>query len=202
VLTTKGRYQTSQLNRAQVLRWNARNARNPRRFNFTSQQFGTFSNGQSSFLIVMLHLSMLSLSVRSSTSRLQSMLKKQSVKDSLRACLLRMVWYHGLNILANIALSPGWWPQCRNDICKLVGDPSSNICGLQVAMQLWEDLGNWRSSLRKKARVYVTQCYKWDPNNRREVNIAIAKDLLGDRGAFLRDGVDEQVSYMCLFTHV
>jgi len=113
-----------------------------------------------------------------------------------------MVWYHGLNILANIALSPGWWPQRRNDICKLVGDPLSNICGLQVAMQLWEDLGNWCSLLRKKACVYVTQRYKWDPNNRQEVNIAIAKDLLGDRGAFLRDGVDEQVSYMCSFTHV
>ncbi|KIM61920.1 hypothetical protein SCLCIDRAFT_25396 [Scleroderma citrinum Foug A] len=40
--------------------------------------------------------------------------------------------------------------------------------------------------------MYVTQRYKWDPNNCREVNIAIAKDLLGDRGAFLRDGVDEQ----------
>ena len=81
-------------------------------------------------------------------------------------------------------------------------DPSSNKHGLHVPVQLWEDLGNWRSSLRKKARTYVTQRYKWDPNNRREVNTVIAKDLLGDRGAFLRDGVDEQVRHTCLFAHV
>ena len=49
--------------------------------------------------------------------------------------------------------------------------------------------------------MYVTQRYKWDLNNRREANIAIAKDLLGDCGAFLRDGVDEQVGYMYLFAH-
>ncbi|KIK19829.1 hypothetical protein PISMIDRAFT_106874, partial [Pisolithus microcarpus 441] len=36
--------------------------------------------------------------------------------------------------------------------------------------QLWEDLSNWHSSLRKKACTY---------------------DLLGDCGVFLRDGVDE-----------
>ena len=46
--------------------------------------------------------------------------------------------------------------------------------------------------------MYVGQRYKWDPDNRREVNVAIAKDLLGDRGAFLRDGVDEQVSLCAL----
>lgn len=66
-------------------------------------------------------------------------------------------------------------------------------------MQIWEALGNWRSALRKKARVYMSQRYKWDPDNRREVNAAIAKDLLGDRGAFLRDGVDEEVSHECAF---
>ncbi|KAI5997056.1 hypothetical protein EDD15DRAFT_2194735 [Pisolithus albus] len=56
---------------------------------------------------------------------------------------------------------------------------------------LWESLGNWCSALRKKARIYVTQRYKWDPENHREVNSSIAKDLLGDRGVFLRDGIDE-----------
>ena len=71
-----------------------------------------------------------------------------------------------------------------------------------MSVQLWEDLGNWRSSLRKKARIYVTQRYKWDTNNRREVNTVIAKDLLGDRGAFLRDGVDEQVWHTCLSAQV
>ena len=74
--------------------------------------------------------------------------------------------------------------------------PSSNIYGLHEALQLWEDLGNWHSSLRKKARMYVTQRYKWDPNNRQEVNTAIAKDLLGDCRAFLRDSIDEQVSHI------
>ena len=66
-------------------------------------------------------------------------------------------------------------------------------------MQLWEDLGNWRSALRKKARMHVSQRYKWDPENRRDVNIGIAKDLLGDRGAFLRNGVDEEVSRVCIY---
>ena len=68
---------------------------------------------------------------------------------------------------------------------------------LHVAVQLWEDLGNWHSSLRKKAHMYVTQHYKWDPNNHWEVNFAIVKDLLGDCGGFLRDGVDKQVSHIC-----
>ena len=71
-----------------------------------------------------------------------------------------------------------------------------------MAMQLWKALGNWRSALRKKARVYVSQRYKWDPDNHREVNIAIANDLLGDRGAFLRDGVDGQVSRVCALSCV
>lgn len=65
---------------------------------------------------------------------------------------------------------------------------------LPLISQLWEDVGNWRSALRKKARIFVSQRYQWDPENRREVNATIAKDLLGDRGAFLRNGVDEQVS--------
>ncbi|KAI5990612.1 hypothetical protein EDD15DRAFT_2369688 [Pisolithus albus] len=59
-----------------------------------------------------------------------------------------------------------WWPQHSVDICRL----------------LWEDLGNWHSSLRKKAHVYMSQHYKWDPDNCREENIGIAKGLLGDVG--------------------
>ncbi|KAI6000636.1 hypothetical protein EDD15DRAFT_2362122 [Pisolithus albus] len=77
-----------------------------------------------------------------------------------------------------LPVTDGWWPHHANDICKL----------------LWESLGNWRSALRKKARIYVTQRYKWDPENRREVNSSIAKDLLGDRGVFLRDGIDENTN--------
>ena len=94
MLMTEGSYQASQLNHMQALWWNAQNAQNPHKINFTSQQFGTYLNGWSSFLTVMLHLSMLSLFMHSSTSRLWSMSKKQSVKDSHRACLLQMVWYH------------------------------------------------------------------------------------------------------------
>ncbi|KAI5982361.1 hypothetical protein EDD15DRAFT_2377861 [Pisolithus albus] len=65
---------------------------------------------------------------------------------------------------------------------------------IALVLLLWESLGNWRSALRKKARIYVTQCYKWDPENRREVNSSITKDLLGDRGVFLRDGIDENTN--------
>ena len=75
-----------------------------------------------------------------------------------------------------------------------------DIQWLTYIIQLWEDLGNWHSALRKKARVQVSQRYKWDTENRRDVNIRIAEDLLGDRGAFLRNGVDEDVSgvYTCM----
>ncbi|KAI5994384.1 hypothetical protein EDD15DRAFT_2366466 [Pisolithus albus] len=65
-----------------------------------------------------------------------------------------------------LPVTDGWWPHHANDICKL----------------LWESLGNWHSALRKKARIYVTQRYKWDPENHREVNSSIVKDLLGDCG--------------------
>lgn len=64
---------------------------------------------------------------------------------------------------------------------------------LPVIPQLWEDIGNWCSALRKKACVFVSQQYQWDPENHQEVNATIAKDLLGDHGAFLRNSVDEQV---------
>ncbi|KAI6035904.1 hypothetical protein PISMIDRAFT_113035, partial [Pisolithus microcarpus 441] len=57
-----------------------------------------------------------------------------------------------------------------------------------------ESLGNWCSALRKKACIYVTQRYKWDPENCHEVNSSITKDLLGDHGVFLRDGIDENMN--------
>ncbi|KAI5994951.1 hypothetical protein EDC04DRAFT_2613083 [Pisolithus marmoratus] len=66
--------------------------------------------------------------------------------------------------------------------------------GLTIQMIfLWESLGNWHLALRKKAHIYVTQHYKWDPENCCEVNLGIVKDLLGDHGAFLRDGIDENL---------
>ncbi|KAI9569836.1 hypothetical protein HD554DRAFT_2170836 [Boletus coccyginus] len=52
----------------------------------------------------------------------------------------------------------GWWPEYADGIDKL----------------LWEDLGNWRSALRKRARVFVTQRYQWDPENRHDANQQIA----------------------------
>ncbi|KAG6372132.1 hypothetical protein JVT61DRAFT_7915 [Boletus reticuloceps] len=62
-----------------------------------------------------------------------------------------------------------------------------------IACQLWEDLRNWQSVLRKKAQTYVAQCYQWDPENCREQNILIVKGLLDGSGLFLRDGTDDQV---------
>lgn len=59
---------------------------------------------------------------------------------------------------------------------------------------MWEDLGNWRSMLRKKARTFVTQRYQWDSENRRERNIEIARGLLGNGGSFMKDGSDAEVS--------
>lgn len=38
------------------------------------------------------------------------------------------------------------------------------------------------------------QCYRWDPENRREENIEIARDLLGNGGLFLKDGFDDEVT--------
>ncbi|KAI6032440.1 hypothetical protein EDC04DRAFT_2898154 [Pisolithus marmoratus] len=83
-----------------------------------------------------------------------------------------------------LPISDGWWPHYVNDICKL----------------LWESLGNWRLALRKKAHIYVTQYYKWNPENHHEVNSGIVKDLFGDCGAFLRDGIDEN-GYMNNLAH-
>ncbi|KIK74988.1 hypothetical protein PAXRUDRAFT_19373 [Paxillus rubicundulus Ve08.2h10] len=70
-----------------------------------------------------------------------------------------------------LPIPDGWWPQYMSDITRL----------------LWEDIRNWRSSLKKKARSYVCKRYKWDPENCCTVNADIAKRLL-DRGFFLKHG--------------
>ncbi|KAF8548218.1 hypothetical protein OG21DRAFT_1489571 [Imleria badia] len=77
----------------------------------------------------------------------------------------------------SLPISDSWWPQYMNEIGIL----------------LWEDLGNWCSVLRKKAHMYVTQHYKWDPENHCKVNSEIAKGLLGAQGVFLRNGVDDNI---------
>ncbi|KAI6125160.1 hypothetical protein EV401DRAFT_2068410 [Pisolithus croceorrhizus] len=73
-------------------------------------------------------------------------------------------------------ISEGWWPHHALGITRL----------------LWEDLGNWCSGLRKKACSFVAQHYQWDPENRCEQNIEIARCLLGNGGLFLKNGVDDE----------
>ncbi|KAF8452140.1 hypothetical protein L210DRAFT_933756 [Boletus edulis BED1] len=58
--------------------------------------------------------------------------------------------------------------------------------------QLWEDLGNWCSALRKKACTFIAQRYQGDPENHCEANIEIAKHLLDNGSLFLKDGVDNK----------
>ncbi|KAF8130103.1 hypothetical protein EV363DRAFT_1450562 [Boletus edulis] len=87
------------------------------------------------------------------------------IKEAIAECQS-----HGLII------SDGWWPKHVSSLTRL----------------LWEDLGNWRSALRKKAHIFVTQRYQWDPQNRRKQNIEIAKRLIGNGGLFLRDGSDAE----------
>ncbi|KAI5981167.1 hypothetical protein EDD15DRAFT_2201023 [Pisolithus albus] len=55
-----------------------------------------------------------------------------------------------------------WWPDYTTGITKL----------------LWEDLRNWHSSLKKKARFFVRDRYEWDPQNCCDVNAGIARKLL------------------------
>ncbi|KAI5990603.1 hypothetical protein EDD15DRAFT_2369664 [Pisolithus albus] len=74
-----------------------------------------------------------------------------------------------------LAIPDGWWPQYSPNITKL----------------LWEDHGNWRSALKKKARTFIRDRYEWDPQNRRPINAELAKSLL-ERGNFLRHGVDTE----------
>ena len=70
-----------------------------------------------------------------------------------------------------------------------IGTPESYL----IIVQLWEDIGNWRSALKKKACTYVRERYTWDVENRRQVNADIARGLL-ERGNFLKHGMDEEVS--------
>ncbi|KIJ13947.1 hypothetical protein PAXINDRAFT_156328 [Paxillus involutus ATCC 200175] len=72
--------------------------------------------------------------------------------------------------------SRGWWPQYMPDITRL----------------LWEDIGSWWSSLKKKAHSHVRECYEWDPQNCCTINADIAKKLL-DRGSFLKHGMNEEI---------
>ncbi|KAI5983249.1 hypothetical protein EDD15DRAFT_2376648 [Pisolithus albus] len=74
-----------------------------------------------------------------------------------------------------LLIPDGWWPHYATGITKL----------------LWEDLGNWHSALKKKARFFVQDRYEWDPQNCRDVNAGIARKLL-ERGDFLKDSVDEE----------
>ena len=41
--------------------------------------------------------------------------------------------------------------------------------------------------------MFVMQQYQWDPENRCDRNIEIAKNLLGNGGLFLKDSVDKEV---------
>ena len=67
------------------------------------------------------------------------------------------------------------------------------ILNFLTRYQLWEDIGNWHSALKKKACIFIREHYGWDPQNRCVVNADITKTLL-DRGAFLKHGMDEEVS--------
>ncbi|KAF8546902.1 hypothetical protein OG21DRAFT_1527525 [Imleria badia] len=84
----------------------------------------------------------------------------------------------------SLSVSNGWWLHYSNEICRL----------------FWEDLRSWHSVLRKKACIYITQCYKWDTDNHHQVNSDIVKELLGGNGAFLRNGIDE-VEHMNNLAH-
>ncbi|KAH7917601.1 hypothetical protein BV22DRAFT_1135273 [Leucogyrophana mollusca] len=56
---------------------------------------------------------------------------------------------------------------------------------------LWESLGNWQSSMKKRARVFAVERYEWDPNGDPAANKAIALKLLANGGDFLKDSIDE-----------
>ncbi|KAI6095317.1 hypothetical protein EDD17DRAFT_1769778 [Pisolithus thermaeus] len=53
------------------------------------------------------------------------------------------------------------------------------------------DLGNWHSSLKKKAHFFVHDFYEWDPQNHHDVNASITRKLL-ECGDFLKNGVDKE----------
>ena len=70
-----------------------------------------------------------------------------------------------------------------------IGTPESYL----ITDQLWENIGNWCSALKKKAHTYIRERYTWDVENRRQVNADIARGLL-ERGNFLKHGMGEVVS--------
>ena len=67
-----------------------------------------------------------------------------------------------------------------------------------ISCQLWENLGNWCSILKKKAQNYVREHYQWDSQTHCSMNANMAKTLLKCR-TFLKHGQDEDVStiHMC-----
>jgi len=78
-------------------------------------------------------------------------------------------------------------------ITKLVSVTHVNMGQYLETFKLWEDLGNWHSSLKKKAHTLVHECYEWDAQNHCPINADIVRGLL-ERGHFLKSGVDEDVS--------
>ncbi|KAF8835704.1 hypothetical protein BDN67DRAFT_984450 [Paxillus ammoniavirescens] len=87
-----------------------------------------------------------------------------------------------------LLIPDGWWPQHMPDITRLI---SVDLMLGRKRRLLWEDIGNWRSSLKKKAHSHVRESYEWDPQNCCTVNADIAKKLL-DRGFFLKHGMDKE----------
>ncbi|KAI6041969.1 hypothetical protein EDC04DRAFT_2892470 [Pisolithus marmoratus] len=77
--------------------------------------------------------------------------------------------------LIYVAVHKGWWLHYATSIMKL----------------LWEDLGNWCSSLKKKACFFVHEHYEWGAQNHCDVNAGIARQLL-EHSNFLKDGFDEE----------
>ncbi|KAF8836645.1 hypothetical protein BDN67DRAFT_983788 [Paxillus ammoniavirescens] len=61
-----------------------------------------------------------------------------------------------------------------------------------VMKLLWEDLGNWRSALKKKACNYIAGWYQWDWQHCPNVNAQITKDLLENGDTFLKNGTDDK----------
>ncbi|KAI5986738.1 hypothetical protein EDC04DRAFT_2614983 [Pisolithus marmoratus] len=78
-------------------------------------------------------------------------------------------------ILIYVAIYKGWWLNYTTSITKL----------------LWEDLGNWCSSLKKKACFFVHECYEWDSQNCHDINASITRKLL-ECSDFLKDGMDKE----------
>ena len=68
--------------------------------------------------------------------------------------------------------------------------------------QLWEDLGNLCSVLKKKACTYVCERYKWDPQNHCQVNANIARQLLECGGGWRGKWLGLRNSMIIMFSRV